>query len=679
MHITIYNNVIEISLAKGETLPQQVVNHFTIFDYFVSPPKPIERFYVYSLRSDTYMFPMGAFTPLIGIIKATGVEFTYSDGRDNTKYKSGIEFVCPFEPREKQKPYIDKLVKEEREGYIVELETGGGKEQPKSEPVLTMYRGWVPIGDLSLGEKLYDRNMEMSEVTGIHEQGVKDVYLVTFSDGTYTRCGLEHLWYIVETDSVMSLEELLSKGYTQYSVPLFKNSSSPEFDVSSLEGVEVYNGLVSVVGSGGYIDGVRDLLRCEGVHCRTVTSTELIIDPTKKSKSFTRILKVGVEDSRCITVSSPTSTYITNGHTVTHNTYIASYSLAQLRERFLVVIKAGYIDKWIEDLTDYLGLASNEIFVLRGNSAFKKLNTMTVKEREDIKVYLASTSTLKNLFKKYEDGKGAPIKPKEIMSKCRCNIMLVDEAHQHFNSIYESVLRLRPRYLIALSATLITKNQRKQDFYDTLFPREAKLSLTNYVAFMDMYLHIYKASAPHKVRCTRGRSYNHIVYEEWILATPARKARYFAYLNAIIGEHYISRKSDGDKLLVLVSSIPMATELTKHLKAVRPELDINRNVDDDLYSTLLSSEVSIASTGKASTAVDIKGLFVCISTVAADSIQYNIQAPGRLRERKGVELRYVQLFNSSIKKHTRYKGDILSYLRYRYKKIVTRLDNMMLP
>ena len=79
--------------------------------------------------------------------------------------------------------------------YALFESCGLGKEQPYSEPVLTP-EGYVNMRDLRVGDYVVARNGKKTKVLNIYEQGEKDVYKVTFSDGTYTRCGLEHLWTV---------------------------------------------------------------------------------------------------------------------------------------------------------------------------------------------------------------------------------------------------------------------------------------------------------------------------------------------------------------------------------------------------------------------------------------------------------------------------------------------------
>lgn len=74
--------------------------------------------------------------------------------------------------------------------------TGGGKEMPIDEPVLTVC-GWKQMGDIHIGDELPSPlNREPSFVTGVYPQGVKPIYKITTSDGRTARCGWEHLWRI---------------------------------------------------------------------------------------------------------------------------------------------------------------------------------------------------------------------------------------------------------------------------------------------------------------------------------------------------------------------------------------------------------------------------------------------------------------------------------------------------
>ena len=97
-------------------------------------------------------------------------------------------------------------------------ESGVGKEQPISEPVLTE-NGWVKMGDIKVGTKVYGEDGNLYNVTDIYPQGIKDVYQITFRDGTKTRCGLEHLWKVSTSKQRANMRE---KGNERYKILTLK-------------------------------------------------------------------------------------------------------------------------------------------------------------------------------------------------------------------------------------------------------------------------------------------------------------------------------------------------------------------------------------------------------------------------------------------------------------------------
>lgn len=104
-----------------------------------------------------------------------------------------------------------------------------GKEQPVSALVYTP-NGPKPIGEILVGEYICTPDGKSAKVLATYPQGVKDVYRITFSDGTYAECGLEHLWAIKTKDHknfvVRQLKDFIddiyypSKKIPKYSVPI---------------------------------------------------------------------------------------------------------------------------------------------------------------------------------------------------------------------------------------------------------------------------------------------------------------------------------------------------------------------------------------------------------------------------------------------------------------------------
>lgn len=70
-----------------------------------------------------------------------------------------------------------------------------GKEQPYSSLILTE-KGYVTMGSLKVGDYVFGSDGNKCQIKSIHEQGIKPVYKLTFSDGSIAECGLNHLWKV---------------------------------------------------------------------------------------------------------------------------------------------------------------------------------------------------------------------------------------------------------------------------------------------------------------------------------------------------------------------------------------------------------------------------------------------------------------------------------------------------
>lgn len=146
-----------------------------------------------------------------------------------------------------------------------------GKEQPVSEPILTEY-GWMEMGSIVPGIKVYGEDGKLYSVTNVFPQGVKDVYKVTFRDGTYTRCGLDHLWNVSTIKQrqnmrkhndvrfkVLTLRDILkdyksvtSNGITRYKYSIPINKAIEYVNNEALEIDPYILGLL--LGDGGFTE-----------------------------------------------------------------------------------------------------------------------------------------------------------------------------------------------------------------------------------------------------------------------------------------------------------------------------------------------------------------------------------------------------------------------------------------
>lgn len=106
--------------------------------------------------------------------------------------------------------------------FLVKL-PGFGKAEPYSRKIPTpTEKGYTLMGDLKVGDYVFDRQGNPTKITAIFEQGCQDVYRVTFNDGRYARCLKDHLWAVKtkqgEAFKVCKTEELMNDCCT-YIVP----------------------------------------------------------------------------------------------------------------------------------------------------------------------------------------------------------------------------------------------------------------------------------------------------------------------------------------------------------------------------------------------------------------------------------------------------------------------------
>lgn len=78
---------------------------------------------------------------------------------------------------------------------LIADQMGLGKLQAVSSPVLTP-KGWMRMGDIKPGMFVTGKNGLPTLVTAVYPQGIKSLYRVTFSDGSSTLAGDEHLWTV---------------------------------------------------------------------------------------------------------------------------------------------------------------------------------------------------------------------------------------------------------------------------------------------------------------------------------------------------------------------------------------------------------------------------------------------------------------------------------------------------
>lgn len=75
---------------------------------------------------------------------------------------------------------------------------GTGKALVNGTPIaVDDARGFVPIEQLAVGDKVFALDGKPTRVTGVFPQGVKQVWRVEFADGTHIDCNSSHVWPVI--------------------------------------------------------------------------------------------------------------------------------------------------------------------------------------------------------------------------------------------------------------------------------------------------------------------------------------------------------------------------------------------------------------------------------------------------------------------------------------------------
>ena len=131
----------------------------------------------------------------------------HTDERNNVvdKYPNLRKYSRPLKKAER--PIVGREVEMDRVmaslmrpelcNVMLLAEAGSGKAFDNST-LIPVYddRGYVPIGQLQVGDKVFDENGKPVDILGVYPQGKKKAFKITFADGSSLICNDEHLWNV---------------------------------------------------------------------------------------------------------------------------------------------------------------------------------------------------------------------------------------------------------------------------------------------------------------------------------------------------------------------------------------------------------------------------------------------------------------------------------------------------
>jgi len=360
-------------------------------------------------------------------------------------------------------------------------------------------------------------------------------------------------------------------------------------------------------------------------------------------------------------------TTIVNLRTGGGKSILALEMLAEIKKRFLILVLPMYIEKWIGDVTSNTNIKPEEIYVIRGSDSLRKLFELPKEEKDKIKCYIASMSTISKYIREWlnvDEIFSFSVSPDKIAEELDFSVVLNDESHLEFHNVFRFMLFANVNFLLGLTATLDTNDYRLKKMHALLFPEEHRLQNLVDKRYINVISIKYHFRNPKRIRFDRGFGYNQATFEQSIIRNSDMLERYLKMIFDIYLAGYAKYKTDVDKLLIFAGTIEMCTLIRDYFKDRVKDLNIIKyNSGEDEYSSIETADIIVSTINSLGTAVDIKNLRAVIQTVAIDSPAANKQSIGRLRDLKDRDVYFYYLWSGDIKSHRRYNYNRIKYFK----------------
>ena len=221
--------------------------------------------------------------------------------------------------------------------------TGSGKALHIDTLVPTP-TGMKKVSEIKIGDKIYDKDKNLTEVLDIHQASKKDkLYKITLENGEVFKASGPHEWVVHNNKGLLSsvtTDEIFNKFEYEYFIPKLN------FPVRLYNGYTVEerkellysmtgNSELEIIKLDEYTDEIIELANSLGYY--TYYENEKLVINKTKSKRLTRIVKVekikdNYKDYFCFEVDSESHTYlIGNTFTITHNSTTMASILREIQ------------------------------------------------------------------------------------------------------------------------------------------------------------------------------------------------------------------------------------------------------------------------------------------------------------------------------------------------------------
>lgn len=321
--------------------------------------------------------------------------------------------------------------------------------------------------------------------------------------------------------------------------------------------------------------------------------------------------------------------------------YIALRTAQVLGTRICMLIKAGYVDKWVIDFQKTYKISKDDIYIIRGSPTIKKAFALKREGKFHYKAIIMTIETAKSWVSLYEDlgaegthDLGFECAPQDFYRHFGIGFKLIDEVHQHFHFCFKSDLYTHVPNSLSLTATFTNKDPFLKKMYELMYPTPDRCKGIAYDKYALVSAVYFQFARPELIKHNRfgNPMFSYAVVEDCIRKWPDILRNYLDMLIWNLEITYIQCVRPKKRALVFAQTEAMINLMIARLKKKWPHLDIRRYMAADPFENLLHADICVSTLGSAGTAVDIPDLTHCILTPSVESEQANEQAVGRLRK-----------------------------------------------
>ncbi|WJJ54886.1 putative DNA helicase [Xanthomonas phage RTH11] len=506
-----------------------------------------------------------------------------------------------------------------------------------------------------------------------------------FIPEVYFQASAEQKWALLQ--GLMDTD-----GYVDTKSTTTYTTVSPELAANVQYLVRELGGIASITEKKTqytYLGKKLDGQLAYNIHIRMKTPSKMFRLPRKKERAnddhqYCKDLKLRVvsveptevKPAQCISVDHPDRLFVVNDFIVTHNTFLSLTAIRNEQVRVAIILKGMYVDKWIGDIEGAYGAEKGALMVIRGIPQLRAALEMARLGALKARVIVFSQKTMFMYLQYYEKhgvDEFISVSPMDLYKHLGVGLRLIDEVHQEFHCNFRQDLYTHIPKTLSLSATLEPDQKFIEDMYRIVWPVGTWAPEMEYDRFIAVKALWYRISEPGRLRWLNFlRQYNHTEYEKSIFKRPQVLENYTDMILDIVERAFMEKKEKGQKMMIFVATVQMATLLADMLATKYPKELVNRYVSEDEYEDLVAADISVTTLQSAGTAVDVPNLRITLMTTALSSKQSNIQVLGRTRRLIGwpdVTPEFYFLSARDIDKHVQYtkekkvklEGKVLSF------------------